>query len=1070
MISCSRLSHNPLQLLRVLGVLAVGVTLLPPFVVRAQIGTGTLTGKVTDASTNQPLGDVVVTATSMELQGEQTVVTDSTGTFRIPSLPPGDYTLRYEADTFRPFQRTDIPLRASVTLRADAQLLPETLKAQEVVVMAKAPTVDVGSARSGVTLNDDFTSRVPVAPPTGKGGAARSFEQLAEIAPGVHDDHFGASIAGTTSNENQYMVDGVSVGDPGYGYNGSPLSIDFIKETTIITGGYLPEYGRGGGGVLDVTTKSGSNEFHASVWSNFTPWQARPKFPPPQDAISTTWKTDSIRDIGFDLGGPIIKDKLWFYLGGDMSRQTYKLYRDLNSLRVGDDGTYLYDENGFILSDRIPGTRRISYADQTGGQYIAKLTFSPTQDDRIELTHNGAPTRSGGHGTYSIDYETGLPEIYANPGTSPQIGPYESQAWRQVFDSYKTSLRWTHSALNKRLTFDTILGWHNLRTANLASDGSDIGGGGLSAERLFVFQRTAPQPHPITDFENIADPSVCLNPVMGGDPRCPTAQYALGGPQILQDRQYNRYQARELITFVTPGLGHHIVKAGAEFEYMDYDSHRGYPGGSLLNERANGTTVNDFRRYGGLSAPDEPYTNDVLHFKTHTISFGAFVQDSWSIMDKITLNAGFRYDTQALYGDQGIAMKLPNQWSPRLGVIFDPTQQGRAKLFANYAIYYQTIPLDLADRAGSGEPQIRARRSLANCDPRSTSNFPSSCDQPANLVDLNSPLGPGKNWIYTSTGITSVDPDIQAASTSEFSTGGEYELIPNGRIGVTYIRRWVNRAIEDMSRDEGTTYFIGNPGYGVARDFPKAERSYDAGVLSFTKTFSDWWLAQASYTLSYLRGNWEGLFKSQTFQIDPGITSEFDLRSLLANRKGALDADRRHEIKLYLAREIELAAQHHLNVGLSYRSRSGGPTNYLGAHPVYGLSEAFILPRGSGERYPWVHSIDVHLGYTFYQSKNATLSITWDVFNLFNFQAITRRSEDYTLRPVLPITGSNAKDPFVNGNKRVIDPTKINPSDGETNPDGTLRPFEQADVNRQFGAPLQYQDPITMRIGIKGTY
>ena len=468
----------------------------------AQIGTGTLTGKVVDSSTHQPLSDVVVTATSPALQGEQIVVTDKTGAFRIPTLPPGAYGLRYEADSFRPYTRTGIELRASITLRVDAELLPETLSAQEVEVVAKPPTVDVGSARSGVTLNYDFTSRVPLAPPNGKGGAVRSFEQLAEVAPTGRSDAYGASLAGTTSVENQYMIDGMSVGDPGFGYNATPLSIDFIKETSIITGGYLPEYGRGGGGVLDVVTKSGSNELHGTVFGNLSPWQANPKYPRSQDTISNTTRLDNVRDMGFDLGGPIIQNKLWFYVGGLIARQSFELNRNLYALQTGDDGKYLYDSDGLIVSEKIPGSNRVSIAEQTTGQYLGKLTYSPTSNDRLELVHRGTPTHSGGDGKYSVDYETGLPEIWGNPGGSAQIGPYSSQAWRQVFDSYDTSLKWTHSALNKRLTFDTIAGWHKQRSADLASDGSSIGGGGLSATpglRLRAHQPRAALHHRLRD-------------------------------------------------------------------------------------------------------------------------------------------------------------------------------------------------------------------------------------------------------------------------------------------------------------------------------------------------------------------------------------------------------------------------------------------------------------------------------------------------------------------------------------------------------------------------------------------
>jgi Carboxypeptidase regulatory-like domain len=141
----------------------------------AQLGVGTLIGQVRDVSTKKPLVDVVVTASSPALQGEQTVVTDKSGAFRIPNLPLGEYVLRYEAETFRPYSRPGIALRATITLRVDAELLPETLKAEEVTVVAKPPTVDIGSTRSGVTLNQEFFSRVPVAPPTGKGGSIRSF-------------------------------------------------------------------------------------------------------------------------------------------------------------------------------------------------------------------------------------------------------------------------------------------------------------------------------------------------------------------------------------------------------------------------------------------------------------------------------------------------------------------------------------------------------------------------------------------------------------------------------------------------------------------------------------------------------------------------------------------------------------------------------------------------------------------------------------------------------------------------------------------------------------------------------
>src|SRR6185295_15078986 len=105
--------------------------------------------------------------------------------------------------------------------------------------------------------------------------------------------------------------------------------------------------------------------------------------------------------------------------------------------------------------------------------------------------------------------------------------------------------------------------------------------------------------------------------------------------------------------------------------------------------------------------PDDPVHLASLRVTTKSISAGGFVQDSWSVLDRVTLNLGVRYDAQFLYDSTGArALSFPNEWSPRVGAIYDPTEAGRAKIFANYARFYESVPLDMADRALSGEPQI----------------------------------------------------------------------------------------------------------------------------------------------------------------------------------------------------------------------------------------------------------------------------------------------------------------------------------------------------------------------------
>ena len=106
---------------------------------QASSGASVLTGTVTDAAEKKPATDVVVTAVSPALQGEQVVVTDATGFFRIPDLPPGVYEIRFEKDGYRPYTQGNITLRSEITLRVNAELLPTTLTGEEVVVHSALP-------------------------------------------------------------------------------------------------------------------------------------------------------------------------------------------------------------------------------------------------------------------------------------------------------------------------------------------------------------------------------------------------------------------------------------------------------------------------------------------------------------------------------------------------------------------------------------------------------------------------------------------------------------------------------------------------------------------------------------------------------------------------------------------------------------------------------------------------------------------------------------------------------------------------------------------------------------------
>jgi Ca-activated chloride channel family protein len=179
--------------------------------------TGTILGTVIDVKSRQPVPDAVVTATSPNLQGEQTVVTDAHGNYRIPGLPPGVYTLRFEKEQYKPYARGDIQLRLNRTVRVNVELQPGPL-AEEIEITAAPPTIDVGSSTTGVNVDQEFIRRIAVA----RGGATRSFESLAEAAPGAKTDSYGVGINGSSSPERGYVVDGLTTNDPAYGVNPHP--------------------------------------------------------------------------------------------------------------------------------------------------------------------------------------------------------------------------------------------------------------------------------------------------------------------------------------------------------------------------------------------------------------------------------------------------------------------------------------------------------------------------------------------------------------------------------------------------------------------------------------------------------------------------------------------------------------------------------------------------------------------------------------------------------------------------------------------------------------------------------
>jgi hypothetical protein len=1024
----------------------------------AQSGTSVLQGVVKGAVNKSPVDAAIVTVTSPALQVEQVAVTDSSGFYRVPNLPPGTYLLRVEHEGFLPHERAQIALRADVTFQLNVDLITEASQQEQVVIIERPPTIDLGSSSVTTTITEDMVRRVPIARPGGKGAGNRSFEAVAEAAPAAKSDQYGTSISGTTSPENRYLIDGLAVNNTAYGLGGTQLSSEFIREINVVTGGYLPEYGRSTGGILSATTKSGSNQVAGSAWSYATPGglvgSAKQVFQEGQTVRTDPPKISLIGDLGADVGFPIIKDKLWLYTGVQVSTIRYDLGRAFYSVNVDAAGMPVKDANGDSVRTLIPGSQKTYDTIGNAIQAIGKVSFAPNSDNSLSLTTVVAPSTSGGSGEYGIDPEVGGPE--RDPvrdefldGTPVALGSVYKNT------SIDNLLKWSASGWGKRVLLDTTAGWHHEVNDILPNDGSELGSGsGLAADSAVRFRRT-PGLHSLTDFEEVP-PGYCDPAGTAMAVRCPVTTYATSGStNLLRHANLDRYQMRSVVSVLAQALGHHVIKLGADAELTTYDLQKGYTGGDLYRENRSGTAFADYRNFGYLTGPDQGVILTTRDTSTKSWMIGGFVQDSWALLDKVTLNLGLRYDSQYIYDSAGtLGVALPYQFGPRAGFIWDPSKVGRAKLFGSFARYYSSVPLDLADRSLSGDPQIQAIHPSSVCNPSDPAKR-MGCTPNADLSNLNTQgdaFTPNQKWTTLGGGFTPVDPNLQPSSANEVVLGSEYQLLGESRVGLSYTKRWIGDIIEDMSRDEATTYFLGNPGKGIASGFPKARRDYDAFSLVFTRAFHQNWLAQASYTLSWLRGNYNGLFRPENGQLDPNITSDFDLQSLLANSSGYLPGDRRHQVKLFGARDFPLAQRHHVLFGFGGRGTSGAATDYLGSHPIYGPDVVYILPRGTGARLPWQYSADVQLGYGFSLDKARDIAVTIDVYNLFNFQAAAARDSVYTRTDVLPVEGGKTTD---------LD-KMIKTADGGN--------FDPADKNPNFGRITAYQAPRIVRFGLRVNY
>jgi hypothetical protein len=282
---------------RVVTVLLAVLTLLPFSAFAAT--TGNINGIVTDAS-GAALPGVTVTVTSPQLQGSRSVVTNAQGEYTLSLLPPGTYRVEFALGGFDTIARDNVRVSIDTTSRLD---VPMALGAvtEAITVTAEAVVVDP----TQTTIQQNFgTQHLKYAT---IGSAGRSYQTVLQQAPGVAG---GANpqVMGANSGQNNYMLDGVNTTDPVTHTFGSNLPFDAIQEVSIQTLGKDAEYGRAVGGVINVVTKSGGNEFSGTFDARYT----ADEFSETNDFYGDEREYQNFKPSA-TLGGPILRDRLWFF-------------------------------------------------------------------------------------------------------------------------------------------------------------------------------------------------------------------------------------------------------------------------------------------------------------------------------------------------------------------------------------------------------------------------------------------------------------------------------------------------------------------------------------------------------------------------------------------------------------------------------------------------------------------------------------------------------------------------------------------------------------------------------------